>query len=163
MKRNLFFLVLIHLIMTALFAVCGYALITDVYENEIDTVKQIAGSVLAEYPEAETVLISSLEKDDADAEAYGGERIARYGYHGADSFRGSFRYEESLRKLAGLLGLSFLLLLLHPIKYLIIPFYNSNCFYHIISGTKKTELISTIFDSIYDKLCFIIICTTSFV
>ena len=50
MKRNLFFLILIHLVMTAFFAVCGYALITDVYENEIDTVKQIAGSVLAEYP-----------------------------------------------------------------------------------------------------------------
>ena len=110
MKRNLFFFVLINLIMTALFAVCGYALITDVYENEIDTVKQIAGSVLAEYPEAEAVLISSLEKDDATAKAYGGELIERYGYHGADSFRGSFRYEDSLRKMAGLLGLFFLLL-----------------------------------------------------
>ena len=61
MKRNLFFFVLINLIMTALFAVCGYALITDVYENEIDTVKQIAGSVLAEYAEAESVLISYFE------------------------------------------------------------------------------------------------------
>ena len=67
MKRNVVILIGINLIWTAVFAVLGFSLISDVYEREMDTVKQLVGSVIAEYPEAEEVLMSSLEKDDPKA------------------------------------------------------------------------------------------------
>ena len=110
MKRNVVILIGINLIWTAVFAVLGFSLISDVYEHEMDTVKQLVGSVIAEYPEAEEVLMSSLEKDDPKAKAHGEKLMAPYGYHDAGSFWDASRYEHSLNRLVLLSALSFSIL-----------------------------------------------------
>lgn len=109
MKKKVLLLLAVTALWTLVLAVCGYSFISNVYENERNTVKQIAGSVIAAYPEAEMVLMSSLERKDIEAIALGEALMIPYGYHDVHSFWDAPRYESSLHQMIGLLSLVFLL------------------------------------------------------
>lgn len=110
MKKRFILILLFNLVLIAVLAAGCHFMISNVYENEMNTVERIAGSVLAEHPEAESALMSSLEKNDEADETYGWKIMARYGYHDVDSFRDMPRYQRSMEQWLLLLALYFLLL-----------------------------------------------------
>lgn len=65
---------------TAVLGFLGFVFMRVVYDNEINTVQNLAGSMLSEYPEAEQKFISALNDESRTAASKGSQILSRYGY-----------------------------------------------------------------------------------
>lgn len=94
MKKQAIFLSCFFFIMAAVFGVCGIFVIRGAYVNEIHTVQNLAGRVIAKYPETEKVFLEALgdmERKDRDT---GAQILALYGYDEQEKIKENKSYRQ---------------------------------------------------------------------
>ncbi|MCI8284144.1 MAG: HAMP domain-containing histidine kinase [Firmicutes bacterium] len=72
----------------------GFYAIDNAYRMEINMVQNIAGAVISEYPETESIFISSVADETMKNRAYGAELMSAYGYDNEKSLTEVVRYRR---------------------------------------------------------------------
>ena len=83
MKKTAVIFVLITLAAAVLLGAAGASAISNAYNIATEEVENIAGAVLAEYPQAEEVFVKASLDEENSTLAEGRSIMSRYGYGGA--------------------------------------------------------------------------------
>lgn len=129
--RNFYLLTLsVSLLFVFLCGFWGISLLSSQHRQELSQISNIAGAVLIEYPEAENLLISTLQDTGYDHMDDGFALLAKYGYHKNLLMSDIPYYRSALSKFASL----FALMILCCLVLISLSFY---CFYR---KQKKEEM-----------------------
>ena len=85
MKKTAVIFVLITLAAAVVLGAAGVNTITNAYDIATEEVENIAGAVLAEYPQAEEVFVNAALDEENSTQAEGRSIMSRYGYGGASA------------------------------------------------------------------------------
>ena len=85
MKKTAVIFVLITLAAAVLLGAAGASAISNAYNIATEEVENIAGAVLAEYPQAEEVFVNAALDEENSTQAEGRSIMSRYGYGGASA------------------------------------------------------------------------------
>ncbi len=80
MKKRFIMFTVITVLLAAVFGVFGATVIHKAYQNQVQTVENIAGAVLSSYPQAEQKFIEALLAEGSRDSGYGQSILSRYGY-----------------------------------------------------------------------------------
>ena len=118
---------------TAIFGFFGFSLIHKIYDNEINTVQNLAGAVITEYPKAEQIFMEALN-DESRADSYKGSQIlSSYGYDAENTFHDNTLYKMDLT-------VFILILLMFLVLYLICGYF----FFAFVFKQRKQQEKQTI-------------------
>lgn len=118
MKPKLTFFTLILVVVTAVFGIAGINIIKAVYLNEIHTVQNIAGKVIAAAPETERLFMEALNGRGKEDAAAGAEILSHYGYDDKEKIEENALYRRIAFYLAVALAMFFGLLLMFMYAFL---------------------------------------------
>lgn len=90
----------------------GYTVMHDVYVQEINTVQNLAGAVITQYPNTETAFAEALYSQNREQIAAGTEILSGYGYDGEERLSENPKYRRMIWNFFSILtGLLLVLLL----------------------------------------------------
>ena len=90
MKKSFLIFIAGILLTVAVSYIFGSRIILKAYKNETQTVENIAGAVLSEFPEAERIFVSAVTDREGSTEAAGKSIMSKYGYDSERSLDESF-------------------------------------------------------------------------
>ena len=109
MKKNLIFLISVHIVLTLLFLLSGFAFLKKVSTAEVHTMQNLAGALICEFPETESSFLRALQNPTPEKQAEGALLLSRYGYNEADFLVKSSFYRRGILTCACMVILLFLL------------------------------------------------------
>lgn len=128
MKRYLIFVTGIQTALFLAFILFSLTFVKNVSTAEVHTVQNLAGALISELPEAESVFMQTLQNPSPEQKEAGARLLARYGYEETDFLRKSPFYRPEILTCFCAISLLFLLSL-------------SCCFffYHMVRRQQNTE------------------------
>lgn len=95
-----------------IFAVLGVFVIRSVYDNEIHTVQNLAGKVIAQYPETENAFLEALGDMDRESVDTGADILSHYGYDEGEKIKENPSYMQNVIVLFSVLAVFYLVSIL---------------------------------------------------
>lgn len=96
MKKHLSFLIGIQSAVFLSFILFSLAFVKNTSTAEVHTVQSLAGAIIPNFPETESVFMQTLQNPSTGLQADGDKLLARYGYGEADFLRKSPFYRQEL-------------------------------------------------------------------
>ena len=112
MKKHLYFLIGIQSAVFLSFILFSLSFVKNTSTAEVHTVQSLAGAVIPNFPETESVFMQTLQNPSPGLQADGARLLARYGYGAADFLRKSPFYRRELFLCLCMAAILFLLSLL---------------------------------------------------
>lgn len=96
MKKNMIIHTIIQAVAAILFILFSLSLTKNIAANELHTIQNLAGAVLTEFPEAESVFMDAVQHKTKTHLLAGGKLLSRYGYDDTDYVAKNPLYRQAL-------------------------------------------------------------------